>query len=53
MIEKNRHYLWAFGDNTKGQRALSVQLKKDIIDFPDVAFVPAESRLGDAIGYIT
>ncbi|MFO0116337.1 MAG: hypothetical protein ACK521_01500 [bacterium] len=24
IIEKNRHYLWAFGDNSKGQRALSV-----------------------------
>lgn len=53
MIEKNRHYLWAFGNNNKGQRALSVQLKKDIIDFPDVSFVPSESKLGDAIGYIT
>jgi hypothetical protein len=51
-IEKNRQYLWAFGDNSKGQRALSVLLKKDLIDSPEVAYVPAQSKDGYDIGYI-
>jgi len=41
QIEKNHHYLWAFGDNSKGHRALSVLQKKDIIDLPEVSYVPA------------
>ena len=52
LIEKNRQYLWAFGDNSKGQRALSVLLKKDLIDMPEVSYVPAQSKDGYDIGYI-
>lgn len=53
IIEKNRQYLWAFGDNSKGQRALSILLKKDFIDTPEVSYVPAQSKDGFDIGYIT
>ena len=51
-ITKNNLYLWAFGENSKGMRALSVQIKKDVIDLPEVAYVPDVNKLGDEIGNV-